>query len=94
MAHGVLTLGVVSAALARLPGLVVYLSQSVRFVAPVEVGDRVTAVCEVVEALGRGRYRLRTVVRDSEETVVDGESVVWIDSSAGDGANEGTNESG
>jgi acyl dehydratase/CBS domain-containing protein len=78
--HGVLTLGVVSAALARLPGLVVYLSQSVRFVRPVDVGDRVTAVCEVVEALGGGRHRLRTTVRDEEEeVVVDGEAVVWID---------------
>jgi acyl dehydratase/CBS domain-containing protein len=93
IAHGVLTLGVVSAALSRLPGLVVYLSQSVRFVAPVDVGDRVAAVCEVVEALGGGRYRLRTVVRDSEETVVDGEAVVWIDPDSDDEAGEGTDES-
>jgi acyl dehydratase/CBS domain-containing protein len=80
IAHGVLTLGVVSAALARLPGLVVYLSQSVRFVGPVAVGDRVTAVCEVVDALGGGRFRLRTEVRNAAgETVVNGESVVLVD---------------
>jgi hypothetical protein len=53
----------------------------------------VTAVCEVVEALGGGRYRLRTVVRDSEETVVDGEAVVWIDPDSDDEAGEGTDES-
>jgi acyl dehydratase/CBS domain-containing protein len=80
IAHGVLTLGVVSAALARLPGLVIYLSQSVRFVGPVDVGDRVTAVCEVVGALGGGRFRLHTTVRDGDgETVVDGEAVVLVD---------------
>ncbi|WP_192918449.1 CBS domain-containing protein [Salinigranum salinum] len=80
IAHGVLTLGIVSAALARLPGLVIYLSQSVRFVGPVDVGDRVTAVCEVVDALGGGRFRLRTTVRDGDGgTVVDGEAVVLID---------------
>ena len=84
IAHGVLTLGVVSAALARLPGLVIYLSQSVRFVGPVAVGDRVTAVCEVVDALGGGRFRLRTEVRDAAgETVVDGEAVVLVDDREG-----------
>ncbi|AUV80675.1 acyl dehydratase [Salinigranum rubrum] len=82
IAHGVLTLGVVSAALARLPGLVIYLSQSVRFVGPVEVGERVTAVCEVVDALGGGRFRLRTVVNgDDGEPVVEGEAVVLVDGS-------------
>jgi acyl dehydratase/CBS domain-containing protein len=79
IAHGVLTLGVVSAALSRLPGLVIYLSQSVRFVGPVEVGDRVTAVCEVVDALGGGRFRLRTVVKgDDGDPVVEGEAVVLV----------------
>lgn len=82
IAHGVLTLGVVSAALARLPGLVIYLSQSVRFVGPVAVGDRVTAVCEVVDALGGGRFRLRTTVRDGDgDPVVEGEAVVLVDAS-------------
>lgn len=84
IAHGVLTLGVVSAALARLPGLVIYLSQSVRFVAPVAVGDRVTAVCEVADALGGGRFRLRTTVRDGDgDPVVEGEAVVLVDVSDG-----------
>jgi acyl dehydratase/CBS domain-containing protein len=90
IAHGVLTLGVVSAALARLPGLVIYLSQSVRFVGPVAVGDRVTAVCEVVDALGGGRFRLRTEVRDADGgTVVDGEAVVLVDDR--DGGNDQPN---
>jgi acyl dehydratase/CBS domain-containing protein len=89
IAHGVLTLGVVSAALARLPGLVIYLSQSVRFVAPVAIGDRVTAVCEVVDALGGGRFRLRTTVQGPDGSpVVDGEAVILVDGTERDGIAE------
>ncbi|MFB6122555.1 MAG: CBS domain-containing protein [Haloferacaceae archaeon] len=76
--HGVLALGVVSAALARLPGLVVYLSQTSQFVAPVDVGDTVTARCEVVERLGKDRYRLRTTVSDEANVVVEGEATVLV----------------
>ncbi|WP_135364454.1 MaoC/PaaZ C-terminal domain-containing protein [Halosimplex halophilum] len=78
--HGTLVAGVVSAALARLPGLVVYLSQEVSYLGPVDIGDRVTAACEVVEAVGEDRYRLTTTVTDGgDETVVDGEAVVLAD---------------
>jgi acyl dehydratase/CBS domain-containing protein len=83
--HGVLALGVVSAALARLPGLVVYLSQTIQFVAPVDVGDTVTARCEVIERLGTNRYRLRTRVYDEdEEAVLEGEATVLVDQSPSD----------
>jgi CBS domain-containing protein/acyl dehydratase len=51
--HGVLANGLVSAALARLPGLTIYLSQESSFRAPLRIGDRATAVCEVIEDLGR-----------------------------------------
>jgi acyl dehydratase len=78
--HGTLVSGVISAALARLPGLTIYLSQDLQFLGPVDVGERVTAVCEVVEDLGDGRYRLTTVVEDEDgETVIDGEAIVLID---------------
>lgn len=77
--HGVLALGVVSAALARLPGLVIYLSQTVQFVAPVDVGDTVTARCQVIERLGGNRYRLRTTVSNEEHVVVEGEATVLVD---------------
>ena len=46
IAHGTLASGLISAALARLPGLVVYLSQDVEFRNPIEIGDRATADCE------------------------------------------------
>lgn len=80
IAHGVLTAGVVSAALARLPGQVVYLAQDLSFLAPVDVGETVTAVCEVVERLGDDRYRLTTAVYDGGgDRVLDGEAVVLVD---------------
>jgi len=77
--HGTLVAGLISAALARLPGSVVYLSQELSFQAPVRLGDRVTADVEVVEALGGDRFRLRTRVLDEGDAVIDGEAVVLID---------------
>jgi acyl dehydratase/CBS domain-containing protein len=77
IAHGTLVSGVISAALARLPGLVIYLSQEISYLGPVDIRERVTAECEVVEQVGDDRYRLTTVVSDSDdETVIDGEAVV------------------
>jgi acyl dehydratase len=79
IAHGILVSGLISAALARLPGDVVYLSQDLEFLAPVEIGDRVTAECTIAEDLGNNQYRLMTTVTDGDdETVIDGEAVVLI----------------
>ena len=80
IAHGILANGLISAALARLPGLTIYLSQESSFHAPLAIGDRATAVCEVIEDLGGSKYRLETVVRDGDDTtVVEGSAVVLID---------------
>jgi acyl dehydratase len=79
IAHGVLVAGVISAALARLPGVVVYLGQEMQFRAPVYVGDTVTADCTLVEALGGNRYRVETVVKADEQVVIDGEATILID---------------
>jgi acyl dehydratase len=80
IAHGVLVAGLISAALARLPGSVVYLSQDLEFRAPVRIGDTVTASAEIVEELGSGQYRIRTTVTEDDTIVIDGEAVVLIDS--------------
>jgi acyl dehydratase len=77
--HGILASGLISAALARLPGGVIYLSQDVEFRAPVRLGDRITADVELVEDLGGGRFRLRTQVLKDDDPVIDGEAVVLID---------------
>jgi 3-hydroxybutyryl-CoA dehydratase len=66
VAHGMLSGGVISAALADLPGDVVYLSQDLEFTAPVRPGDTVVASVEVVESLGEGRVRVRTVAHAAE----------------------------
>jgi len=80
IAHGTLVAGTISAALARLPGLIIYLSQDTSYLGPVGIGDRVTAICEVVEDLGNERYRLTTsVTREDSTQVIDGEAVVLAD---------------
>lgn len=77
--HGLLAAGLVSAALARLPGLTVYLSQDLRFLGPVAVGETATAVCEVVADLGGDRYELTTTVYGADgDPVVDGDAVVSV----------------
>lgn len=77
--HGTLVAGLISAALARLPGLTIYLSQDLDFHAPVQIGARVTAHTEVVEALDDNRYRLTTEVTDENTTYITGEAVVLVD---------------
>lgn len=78
--HGMLVSGLISAALARLPGVAVYLSQTTRFVEPVEPDETLTAVIEVREVLGGSRYRLSTdVYNEAQEVVVEGEAVVLLD---------------
>jgi len=77
--HGMLVSGLISAALARLPGLTIYLSQDISFCAPVEVDDSATARCEVVEDLGDRTYRVTTCVFTQDgQKAIDGEAVVLI----------------
>ncbi|WP_408959203.1 MaoC family dehydratase [Natrinema sp. 74] len=79
IAHGTLVAGTISAALARLPGVTIYLSQDLEFTGPVQIGETVTAECEIVENLGGDRYRLHTrVFGEDDEPVIDGEAVVII----------------
>ncbi|WP_435156619.1 MaoC family dehydratase [Haladaptatus sp. DFWS20] len=83
--HGTLVSGLISAALARLPGLTIYLSQDISFKKPVEPGQTLTAVVEVIDVLGDDRYTLSTVVYDEDDqSVVEGESTVLIDSPPAD----------
>jgi len=77
--HGTLVAGLVSAALARLPGLTIYLAQDMEFHAPVPIDARVTATVEIVEAIGEDRYRLTTEVADADTTYLTGEATVLID---------------
>ncbi|WP_228546073.1 MaoC family dehydratase [Halegenticoccus tardaugens] len=79
--HGTLVSGLISAALARLPGLTIYLSQDVEFLRPVYPDQRLTATVEVIEDMGNSRYLLSTDVYDEEDRqIIEGEAIVLIDS--------------
>jgi len=78
--HGTLVGGLISAALARLPGVIIYVSQDLSFLKPADVGDRLTAVCEVVEVLDTNKYQLTTDVLDENgERVIEGQAAVLVD---------------
>jgi 3-hydroxybutyryl-CoA dehydratase len=79
IAHGALGAGLIGAALARLPGTVVYLSQELAFTAPITIGDRPTARCELRAVLDGDRYRLATRVEVDGTPAIDGEAVVMIE---------------
>jgi len=75
IAHGVIAIGLLSAAMAKFPGLVILLSQSARFLRPVKIGDTITAIAEVIKARSdKGIVIAKaTCINQSGETVVDGE---------------------
>ncbi len=80
IAHGMLGAGFISAVIAmQLPGPgTIYLSQELRFLAPVVIGDTITARVEVVEIIvDKKRIRLKTTCVNQEGTVVlEGQALV------------------
>ncbi len=76
IAHGALAQALLSAAMAKLPGLVIFLSQSVRFLKPVRIGDTITAIAEVIDTRrDKGIVTLKnTCINQSGEPVVEGEA--------------------
>jgi 3-hydroxybutyryl-CoA dehydratase len=85
IAHGMFTASLVSAILGtRLPGPgAVYLSQTIRFLAPVRIGDVVTATVEVVELVpARRRVRLFCECLCDGRAVLEGEAWVAVESRA------------
>ena len=80
--HGMLTASLLSALLAmKLPGPgAIYLSQSLRFLRPVKIGDTVTARVEIVSIdIARRRLTLSTFVRNERgKNVIDGDAVVQL----------------
>ena len=80
IAHGMLAAGFISTVLGnQLPGPgTIYISQSLNFLAPVAIGDTITATAEVVELnMDKKRARLKTVCtnQDGREVLV-GEALV------------------
>ena len=81
IAHGMLAAGLITKVLGtQLPGPgTIYLSQSLKFRAPVRIGQTVTATVEVV-ALHPERHRatLRTLCTVAGEPVLEGEAFVSV----------------
>lgn len=80
IAHGALSIGFISGVLANLlpgPGSI-YLSQEIKFLAPVKIGDTLTAKVEVIELIpAKNRAKFRTTCTNQKgEVVVDG--TAWI----------------
>jgi len=85
IAHGMLSASLLSAVLGtRLPGPgVIYLSQSLRFKAPVRIGDTVHAKVTVKEVVvDKARVVLDTVCTVGGKVVIEGEAMVMATSRA------------
>lgn len=81
IAHGILSAGVISAALGnRLPGPgTVYLAQTLKFKAPVRAGDTVRAKVTIKEIVpDKKRVVLETVASVKGSTVLEGEATVMV----------------
>ena len=80
IAHGMLTAGLVSAVLGvQLPGPgSIYLSQDLRFTAPVKFGDTIEAIAEVIEIIEeKNRVKLSTTcVNQDGVTVLTGTALI------------------
>ncbi|MFO7688898.1 MAG: MaoC family dehydratase [Desulfobacterales bacterium] len=80
IAHGMLTASFISTLVGTIlpgPGSI-YMSQTLQFLAPVKIGDTVTAIAEVAEKFAdKKRVRLKTwCVNQKGTTVLDGEALV------------------
>lgn len=81
IAHGLYTASLISAILGmRLPGPgAVYLSQTLKFRAPVRIGDVIEVSVEVVELIEKGaRARLHCEARVDAAVVLEGEALVMV----------------
>ena len=81
IAHGMLTASLVSTVLGtKLPGPgCVYVSQSIKFLAPVRIGDTVVARASVGELqTERRRVFMTTICTVGEKKVLDGEAVLMV----------------
>lgn len=81
IAHGMLTASFISTVIGtRLPGPgAIYVSQSLRFKAPVRVGDTIEARATIVDLIPeKRRATLSTVVSVGDKVVLEGEAVVMV----------------
>jgi len=87
IAHGMLSASVISAAIAnKLPGPgAIYMSQNLRFRAPVRAGDTVRATVTVKELIPeKHRVLLSTCCTVRDEVVIEGDALVALPASSQD----------
>lgn len=85
IAHGMLTASFISTIIGtKLPGPgCIYVSQALRFKAPVKSGDTVTARVTVMKVIPERKFvELKTVCMVDGKTVIDGEATVMVPSRA------------
>ncbi len=83
IAHGMLSAGFISTVIGtKLPGYgTIYMSQTLRFKAPVRIGDTVSATATVTEIIpDKRRAVLTTVCKVGDNTVIEGEALVMVPS--------------
>jgi 3-hydroxybutyryl-CoA dehydratase len=81
VAHGMLTAGLINQTLTNLGGLgTIHLTQTVKFMAPVFIGDTVTVASEVVSKdSGKNRMTVKSTVTNQEgKTVLEGEALILM----------------
>ena len=80
IAHGMLCAGLISTVLGnKLPGYgTIYVQQKLNFLAPVKIGDTITAHAEVIEIMtAKNKVRLKTDCSNQEGiSVIEGEAIV------------------
>lgn len=80
IAHGIFSAALISSVLGnKLPGPgCIYLKQNLVFMAPVRIGDTITAEAEILEVINaKKRLRLRTFCKNQEgKVVLEGEALV------------------
>lgn len=80
IAHGMLVSSLISAVLGmQLPGPgTIYMGQTIKFLAPVRIGDTIKAEAEVIEMnVEKNRIKLRTICYNQDgKMVIDGEAMV------------------
>lgn len=82
IAHGMLSASFISTAIGvHLPGPgTIYLSQNLKFKAPVKINDTVTARVEVTEIIAeKRRVMLKTTASVGETVVIEGDAMVMVD---------------
>jgi len=82
IAHGMFSAGLISTVLGgQLPGPgAIYAGQTLKFLAPVRIGDTVTATAEVISIEPeKGRIKLKTTCSNQEgKVVLDGEATIFL----------------